>query len=86
MEYYLAIKKKEVMPFAATQMDLEIITLSDGSQTETNTKQFSYTWNPKYDTNELIYETKKKNSDIENRFVVAKEEGKWEGDGLRVWD
>ena len=48
------------MPFAATQMDLEIITLSDGSQTETNTKQFSYTWNPKYDTNELIYETKKK--------------------------
>ena len=28
MEYYLAIKKNETMPFAATWMDLEIIILS----------------------------------------------------------
>ena len=28
MEYYLAIKNDEIMPFAATQMDLEIIILS----------------------------------------------------------
>ena len=28
MEYYSAIKKKEIMPFAATLMDLEIIILS----------------------------------------------------------
>ena len=28
MEYYLAIKKNEIMPFAATGMALEIITLS----------------------------------------------------------
>ena len=34
MEYYSAIKKNEVMPFAATQMDLEIIILSEVSQTE----------------------------------------------------
>ena len=34
MEYYLAIKKNEIMPFAATWMNLEIITLSEGSQTE----------------------------------------------------
>ena len=33
-EYYLAIKKNELMPFAATQMDLEIIILSEVSQTE----------------------------------------------------
>ena len=36
MEYYSAIKKNEIMPFATTWMDLEIITLSEVSQTETN--------------------------------------------------
>ena len=34
MEYYLAIKKNEIMPYAATWMDLEIIILSEASQTE----------------------------------------------------
>ena len=34
MEYYSAIKKNEVMPFAATWMDLEMIILSEVSQTE----------------------------------------------------
>ena len=34
MEYYSAIKKNEIMPFAATQRDLEIIILSEVSQTE----------------------------------------------------
>ena len=32
MEYYSAIKKKEIMPFATTWMDLEIIILSEGNQ------------------------------------------------------
>ena len=36
MEYYSAIKKNEIMPFAATQRDLEIIILSEVSQTKTN--------------------------------------------------
>ena len=36
MEYYSAIKKNEIMPFAATWMDLDIITLSEVSQTKTN--------------------------------------------------
>ena len=34
MEYYSAIKKNEIMPFAATWMDLEMITLSEISQKE----------------------------------------------------
>ena len=34
MEHYSAIKKNEIMPFAVTCMNLEIIILSDISQTE----------------------------------------------------
>ena len=32
MEYYSAIKRNEIMPFATTWMDLEIITLSEVRQ------------------------------------------------------
>ena len=34
VEYHSAIKKNEIMPFAATWMDLEMIMLSEVSQTE----------------------------------------------------
>ena len=34
MEYYSAIKNNEIMPFAATWMDLESVILSEISQTE----------------------------------------------------
>ena len=34
MEYYSAIKKNEIMPFAATWMQLEMIKLSELSQKE----------------------------------------------------
>ena len=36
MEYYSTIKRNEIMPFAATWMDLEIVIPSDESQTKTN--------------------------------------------------
>ena len=36
MEYYSAIKKNEIMPFAATWMDLEITILSEVNQAKTN--------------------------------------------------
>ena len=36
MEYYSAIKKNKIMPFAATQVDLEIIILSEVIQRKTN--------------------------------------------------
>ena len=34
MEYYSAIKKNEILPFAATWMDLDSIMLNEISQTE----------------------------------------------------
>ena len=37
MEYYSAIKKNEIMPFATTRMDLEITVLSERSYRKTNT-------------------------------------------------
>ena len=37
MEYYSAIEKNKIMPFAATWMELETIILSDISQKKTNT-------------------------------------------------
>ena len=36
MEYYSAIKKDEIMPFAATWMDLEFVILGEVSQTKRN--------------------------------------------------
>ena len=55
MEYYSAIKKNEIMPFAATWMDLEIIKLSEVSQKERQIPYaITYMWNLKYNTNELI--------------------------------
>ena len=44
MEYYSAIRKNEIMPFAATWVDLEIITLSELGQTKEN---IAYMWNRK---------------------------------------
>ena len=37
MEYYSAIKKNEIMPFATTWMDIEIIILSEVRKRKTNT-------------------------------------------------
>ena len=34
MEYYLAVKKKKILPFATASMDMENIMLSEISQSE----------------------------------------------------
>ena len=45
MEYYSAIKKNEIMPFAATWMGLEVVILSEVSQTETDKyHDIAYIW------------------------------------------
>ena len=57
MEYYSAIKRNEVMPFAAAWMELEIIILSEVSQTDKDKyHMISLICGIfKNDTNELIY-------------------------------
>ena len=46
-------KKNEIMSFAATWIQLEIITLSEVSQKE-KYHSISYMWNLKYGTNEPV--------------------------------
>ena len=48
----LHIKKNKIIPFATTWIQLEIIILSEISQTKTIPYDNTYTWNLKYDTNE----------------------------------
>ena len=43
MEYFSATKENEIMPFAATWMDLEIIILSEVSQTEKDKYMITFT-------------------------------------------
>ena len=46
MEYYSAINNNEIMPFATTWMDLEIIIVSEISQKQI-AYDIAYTWNLK---------------------------------------
>ena len=60
MEYYSAIKRNEIVPFAATWLDLEIIIRSEVNKSDRERQisyDITYMWNLKYDTNELIQET-----------------------------
>jgi len=54
MKYYSATEKNEIMPFAVTQMEWEIIILSEVNQTEKYKYHIIYVWNLK-NTNEFIY-------------------------------
>ena len=56
MEYHSAVRKNEIMPFAATWMDLEIITVSEVRQRKMNILWCHlHVESKKYDTNEPIY-------------------------------
>ena len=51
-------KKNAIMPFAATQMDLKIVILSEVRKRQIP-YDIVYMWNLKSDTNKLIYETER---------------------------
>ena len=77
----LNIKKNEIMPFAATWLDLEIIILSEVSQT---VKDKHICRILKKDTNELICRTETDSKALRNMVTKGDRWG-W-GDGLGVWD
>ena len=55
MEYYSAIEKNEIMPFAATWVELETLILSEVSQKEKDKNHISRMWNLIYGTNEPFH-------------------------------
>ena len=87
MEYYSAIKTNEIMPFAATWMDLEVIVLSEVSQTKINIIRCnSYVESNKNDTKELICKMER-NSKISKLDLELPKEKLWRGrDKLGGWD
>ena len=81
MEYNSTIKKYELMSFAATWKDLEIIILNEVIQEEKDKYHLTsliYGIEKKKDTNQLIYKTERL-TDIGNKFKVTKGE-LWEKD------
>ena len=79
MQYYWAIKN-EIMPFAATRIDLEIIILSEVSQTEKDKYMISlihrilkkwYKW--------TYLQNKNRFTDFKNKPMITKGESWWGG-------
>ena len=73
MEYYATIKKNELIPFAATWMDLEIIILKWNKPEINKYHDTAYTRNLKNFKNyKLTYvQNSNRSTDIENKFIVA---------------
>ena len=73
IEYYPAVKKNEIMSFAATWMDLKVIILS-----EVNQRQISYDTTYMWDLKKWYKWTYSQNrnrlTDIENKLMVTKGE------------
>ena len=89
MEYYSAIKKNEIMPFAATWMNLEIIILSEISQSKTNTIWYHLYVESKKIT-QVSFFTQQKQTHRYRKQTYGYQRGKiGEGgrkDKWRVWD
>ena len=80
MEYYLAIKKRGILPFATAWMDLENIMLGEISQSE---KEIPYDFTH-MQSNEQTELTRKTQTDsyIESRMTAKGRAGRSGGGGL----
>ena len=67
MEYYSDIKKNEIMPFAGTWMDLEIIILSEikSDRQRQITNDITFVWYLKTKQNKCTNMTKQKETQIQ---------------------
>ena len=79
----LSHKKKEIMPFAATWMNLEIIISSEESYRKTNIVWYHYMWNLKNNTNKSIKHKETHRHFKNYSYQRKKERG---GDKLGIWD
>ena len=85
-EYYSAIiKKNEILPFAATWMDLEIIKWSK-SDRERQIYDTTYMWNLKKWYKWAYLQNRNKLIDTESKLMVTKRERGWGRDKLGVWE
>ena len=74
MGYYSAIKKNEIMPLAATWMDLHMIPLSEVNQMEKDKCHITYIWNLKKVYKWTYLQNRNRPTDIENKLMVTKRE------------
>ena len=78
MDYYSVIKKNKIMPFAATQLELKTLLLSEVSQKENKYHKISLVSGIGYMA-PMNLSTEKKLMDLQNRLVVARGEGEGVG-------
>ena len=79
MDYYSTIEKNQIMPFAATGMDLEIVILSEVSQTEKEKySMLSLTCGIQKELIQMNLPNRKRRTELENELMVAwrKDEGR----------
>ena len=75
--YYATMKKNEIMPFAATWMDTEIIILSEVRQRKTNTNWYHLYVEPKKKI-EINLFAGQKQTDFENKLTTMGQVGRIE--------
>ena len=77
-EYYSAIKRNNIILFAVTWMQLEILMLCKLERKRQIPYAITYMWNLKHGTNEPIYETKTDSGTWKTHLWLPRERH-WEG-------